>query len=95
MPAYVILDVKINDNARYEEYKRQAAPTVEMFGGKYLARGGRTEILEGNWSPSRLVILQFPSIDQARSWLNSPIYTEAKRIRHEAADSNMIVVEGV
>jgi uncharacterized protein (DUF1330 family) len=95
MPAYVILDVKINDNARYEEYKRQAAPTVEMFGGKYLARGGRTEILEGNWSPSRLVILQFPTVEQAKGWLNSPLYTEAKRIRHKAAFSNMIVVEGV
>jgi uncharacterized protein (DUF1330 family) len=94
MPAYVIMDVRISDNARYEEYKRQAGPTVEMFGGKYLARGGRLETLEGTWKPSRLVILEFPSIEQAKSWLNSPLYGEAKRIRQKAAVSNMVVIEG-
>ncbi len=95
MTAYVIFDIKVKDPARYEEYKRQATPTVEMFGGKYIARGGRTEILEGNWSPSRLVILEFPSIEQARNWLNSPVYGEVKKIRHKTAVSNMVVVEGL
>ena len=95
MPAYVIFDIKVNNPTQYEEYKRQATPTVEMFGGKYLARGGRTDVLEGSWSPSRLVILQFPTIEQARGWLSSPLYTEAKRIRHKAAVSNVVVTEGV
>lgn len=95
MTAYVIVDIKVNDPARYEEYKRQALPTVEMFGGKYIARGGRTEVLEGSWRPNRLVILQFPSIEQAKSWLNSPLYSEVKKIRHKTAVSNMVVVEGL
>lgn len=95
MPAFVIFDIKVNNPTEYEEYKRQATPTVEMFGGKYLARGGKTERLEGSWSPSRLVILQFPNIAQAKSWLNSPLYNEAKRIRHKAAISNVVVTEGL
>lgn len=95
MTAYVIVDVKVNDSARYEEYKRQSTPTVEMYGGRFLARGGRVEVLEGNWSPSRLVIIQFPTLEQAKSWLNSPVYSEAKKIRHKTAVSKMIVVEGV
>lgn len=95
MTAYVIVDITVTDPVRYEEYKNQAAPTVALYGGKYIARGGRTETLEGDWSPSRLVILQFESIDQARKWLNSPEYSEIKRIRHETAVSQMVVIEGV
>lgn len=95
MTAYVIVDIKVNDPVRYEEYKRLAAPTVEMYGGRYIARGGRTEVLEGDWSPSRLVILEFDTIEQAKNWLNSPVYGEAKQIRHSTAVSNMVVVEGV
>jgi uncharacterized protein (DUF1330 family) len=95
MTAYVIVEINVTDPVRYEEYKNQAAPTVALYGGKYIARGGRTETLEGDWSPSRLVILQFESIDQARKWLNSPEYSEIKRIRHETAVSQMVVIEGV
>jgi len=95
MTAYVIVDIKVNDPARYEEYKRLASPTVQMYGGRYIARGGRTEVLEGNWNPSRLVILEFPSIEKARDWLNSPVYGEAKKIRHKTAVSKMVVVEGI
>ena len=95
MTAYVVFDIKVTDPSRYEEYKRQATPTVEMFGGKYIARGGRTEVLEGTWSPSRLVILQFPSIEQAKNWLNSPLYGEVKKIRHKSAVANVVVVEGL
>ena len=95
MTAYVIVDINVTDPVRYEEYKNQAAPTVALYGGKYIARGGRTETLEGDWSPSRLVVLQFESIDQARKWVNSPEYSEIKRIRHETAVSQMVVIEGV
>ena len=95
MTASVIVDVKVNDPVRYAEYKDQAEPTVKQYGGKYIARGGRTETLEGDWSPSRLVILQFDSIEQAKQWLNSPEYGEAKKIRHETADSKMVVIEGL
>jgi uncharacterized protein (DUF1330 family) len=95
MTAYVIVDIDVHDPAHYEEYKRLAAPTIELYGGKYLARGGKTEILEGDWSPNRLVILQFDSVDQAKTWLNSPEYSEAKRIRHDTATSNMVLIEGL
>ena len=95
MTAFVIVDINVTDPVRYEEYKKLAAPTVELYGGKYLARGGRTETLEGDWSPGRLVILQFDSVDQAKSWVNSPEYSGPRKIRHETATSTMIVTEGV
>ena len=95
MTAYVIVDINVTDPVRYEDYKSLAAPTVELYGGKYIARGGKTETLEGDWSPTRLVILQFDNSDQAKSWLNSSEYSEARSLRHETAISNMVVIEGV
>lgn len=95
MTAYVIVDINVKDPVLYEDYKKLAAPTVELYGGKYIARGGKTETLEGNWSPTRLVILQFDSIEQAKAWLNSTEYSEVKKIRHQTAISNMVVIEGV
>src|SRR5215208_8384026 len=95
MTAYVIVDIQVTDPVRYEDYKNLAAPTVELYGGKYIARGGKTETLEGDWSPTRLVILQFDSLEQARTWLNSTEYSEARRLRHQTATSNMVVIEGV
>lgn len=95
MTAYVIVDINVTDPVRYEDYKQLAAPTVELFGGRYIARGGRTETLEGNWSPTRLVILQFAGMEQAKNWLNSPEYSEARNLRHQTANSQMVVIEGV
>jgi uncharacterized protein (DUF1330 family) len=95
MTAYVIVDINVTDPVRYEDYKRLAAPTVELYGGKYIARGGKSETLEGDWSPTRLVILQFDTSEQAKSWLNSTEYSEARALRHATAISNMVVIEGV
>jgi uncharacterized protein (DUF1330 family) len=95
MTAYVIIDMNITEPLRYEEYKTLAGPTLELYGGKYLAHGGMTEILEGSWAPGHLVILQFDSVEQAKDWLNSTEYHEPRRLRHEAAVSNMVVIEGV
>jgi uncharacterized protein (DUF1330 family) len=95
MTAYVIVDINVTDPVRYEDYKKLAAPTVELYGGKYIARGGKTEVLEGAWSPSRLVILQFESLEQAKKWLNSAEYAGPRDLRHQTAISNMVVVEGV
>jgi uncharacterized protein (DUF1330 family) len=95
MTAYVIFDIDIKDPATYKEYVALAPATVEAYGGRCLARGGRTETLEGEWTPKRLVILQFESVERAKQWLDSPEYTVVKRLRHQAADSNMIVTEGV
>ena len=95
MTAYVILDVEVTDPTRYAEYRDLATPTVVKYGGKYIARGGKVENLEGDWSPSRVVIIQFESIEQARNWMNSPEYSPAKEIRHQASSTRSIVVEGL
>jgi uncharacterized protein (DUF1330 family) len=95
MTAYVIVDINVTDPIGYEEYKKLAPPAVALYGGKYIARGGKTETLEGDWSPSRLVILQFESSEQAKKWLHSPEYSEARKMRHQTANSNMVVIEGL
>ena len=95
MTAYVIVDVEVTDLVGYEDYKRLAAPTVTLYGGKYIARGGKNEVLEGDWIPNRLVILEFETSERAKAWLNSPEYAEARPLRHKYANSNMVVVDGV
>ena len=95
MPAYVINDMVVTDPVLFEEYKKLSPPTVAQYGGRFLARGGRTDTLEGDWSPKRLVIIEFPSVAQARAWVDSPEYAPAKRLRQITTISNLIVVEGV
>lgn len=95
MTAYVIVDIDVHDPVGYEEYKKLAPAAVELYGGKYIARGGKTETLEGDWSPSRLVILLFENSEQAKKWLNSDEYREARAMRHRTANSQMVVIEGV
>ena len=95
MSAYVIADITVNDLERYEEYKRLAPPAIAAYGGKYLARGGKSELLEGNWEPGRVVILEFESIEKAKKFINSPEYSEARALRHKTASSDMIVVESL
>ena len=95
MPAYVILDITITNPKLFEEYKQLAPATIEAYGGKYVARGGTAESLEGDWMPNRIVILEFASVDKAKAWMNSPEYREARAMRHLAATSRTIVVEGL
>jgi uncharacterized protein (DUF1330 family) len=95
MTAYVIVDIEVHDPEGYEEYKKLAPAAVELYGGQYIARGGKTETLEGDWSPSRLVILQFENSEQAKKWLNSEEYREARAMRHRTANSQMVVIDGV
>ena len=95
MTAYVIVDINVTDPVRYEEYKKLAPPIVEMYGGKYIARGGKTEILEGDWSPTRLVILQFEDLEQAKNWHDSLEYSGPRSLRQASTISKMVVIEGV
>ena len=95
MSAYVIVDITVTDPERYEDYKKLAPPAIAAYGGKYVVRGGKSEKLEGNWEPNRIVILQFESTEKAKEFINSPEYREAHALRHETASSNMIVVEGL
>lgn len=95
MPAYVIVEVSIHDPQEYEAYKKLTLATLAAYNGKFIVRGGRTETLEGQWDPERFVILEFPTVEKAKAWWGSDIYTEAKTIRQRAATTKMIVVEGV
>lgn len=95
MSAYVIVDIDVTDPEGYKEYVTLAPATVTMYGGRYLARGGPNETLEGNWHAKRLVILEFENSAKAKAWLNSPEYAPVRALRHKYAKTNMVVVEGV
>jgi uncharacterized protein (DUF1330 family) len=95
MTAYVILDIEVIDSDGYAKYKELAPPSIPLYGGKYIARGGKTEALEGDWQPNRLVILEFPSVDLAKTWLNSPEYASARALRHKYAHTQAVVIEGL
>lgn len=94
MTVYMIVDIEIIDPEGYKEYVKLAPEAVKLYSGKYIARGGANETLEGDWQAKRLVILEFPSTEQAKNWLNSPEYAPARALRHQYAQSNMVVVEG-
>lgn len=95
MTAYVIVDIEVTDPEGYKEYVNMAPEAVKLYGGKYIARGGYNETLEGDWQAKRLVILEFPSVEQAKNWLNSPEYAPARNLRHQYARTNMVVVDGL
>ena len=95
MSAYVIANVTVKDPVRYEDYRRLVTPTVAKYGGRFIARGGKVEVLEGEWQPNRLVLLEFPSMDQARAWWSSPEYNEAKLIRQATSEGTLLILEGV
>jgi uncharacterized protein (DUF1330 family) len=94
MPAYIIVEVSIHDPKGYEDYKKLTPASIAAFGGKFLVRGGKTETLEGDWTPERIVVAEFPDVETAKKWWNSPEYEPAKKIRHSTAKTKMIVVEG-
>jgi uncharacterized protein (DUF1330 family) len=95
MPAYVIANVDVKDPARYEEYRKMVLPTIQAFGGRFLARGGNIDSLEGPWHPNRIVIVEFPSVERAKAWWSSPEYAPAKALRQQTSDGSLIVIEGV
>jgi uncharacterized protein (DUF1330 family) len=94
MPAYVIVEVEIHDKKEYEEYKSLTPAAIAAFNGKFIVRGGKTLTLEGNWNPERIVVLEFPTVERAKEWWNSELYSRAKVIRQRAAKTKMIIVEG-
>ena len=94
MAAYVIVEIDVVDPVGYEEYKKLAGATVLKYGGKYIMRGGDTEVLEGNWKPKRIVVLEFESMQRAKDWLNCEEYSEPRKMRHRTAKTNMLLVDG-
>jgi uncharacterized protein (DUF1330 family) len=94
MPAYIAVDITIDDPQTYDRYKLLAPPSIAKYGGRYLVRGGTTTTLEGNWSPTRLVILEFPDAGAAHRWWSSPEYAEAKTLRQSCARTQMVLLDG-
>ena len=95
MAAYLISNIEVTDAATYEEYKKGVAATIAAYGGRSLARPGATmEVLEGDWVPKRLVILEFPSVERANAWYDSPEYAPAKALRQATSTADLIIVEG-
>ena len=95
MPAYLIVETDIQDPEQYERYKAVAPAAVEAGGGRYLARGGEHTVLEGDWQPTRLVVLEFESLEAAKRFYESERYQEAKKLREGAARLRMVAVEGL
>jgi uncharacterized protein (DUF1330 family) len=95
MAAYVVVQVDVKDPVRYDDYKKMVPPSIEKFGGRFLVRGGKTHTMEGSWSPKRFVLVEFPSVEQARAWWASPEYAEAKALRQATSDSQLIIAEGL
>ena len=95
MPAYVVVNIVVHDPQRYEEYKALAPASIAAHGGRYLARGGAAEALEGEYRPRRFVILEFPTVERARTWWACEEYSRAKALRQASATTDMILVEGL
>ena len=95
MAAYVISDVEILDDALIKEYRLLAQESIAKHGGRYLARGGRVEPVEGGWTPKAIVIVEFPDMARAKAWYQSAEYAEALKVRARALDRRLIFVEGI
>ena len=95
MAAYIVLNIDVTNPGQYAEYAKVAGATVERYGGRYLVRGGKAGRLEGSVEPKRLVVLEFPSLERANAWWESPEYREPKAIRQRASITDGVIVEGV
>lgn len=95
MPAYCIAEVDVTDPQGFAEYSAGVPATIAQYGGRYLARGGRVQSVEGDWEPKRLVIVEFASAEQALAWYNSPEYSAIRPIRERTATTRFIIVEGM
>ena len=95
MPAYVIVETDIHDPEQYEQYKAASPAAVAGGGGRFVVRGGELAVLEGDWQPTRLVVLEFEDLDTVKRWYESPEYQAAKKLREGAADLRIVAVQGI
>jgi len=95
MTAYLISDISMRDADAFQIYRTRAAASIAAYGGRYRARGGAIETLEGVWTPRNIVIVEFPTIGQARAWYRSPEYAFALEVRDDALSRNLILVDGI
>ena len=95
MAGYIVVDITaVQDPDAYAEYRASVSPQLESAGGQYLVRGGNVQVLEGEWTPGRLVIVRFKSVEEARRWWEAPEYATLKRLRQRSTLTNMLLVEG-
>jgi uncharacterized protein (DUF1330 family) len=94
MAAYLIVDIDVKNAAGYDEYRRQVPPTVAKYGGRFIVRGGASEVLEGNWAPKRVVVVEFPTMEALKRWYNSPEYMPLIALRQSHSSGDVIAVEG-
>ncbi len=95
MAAYFIGDIVVTDPEGIKEYQRRVSASLELYGGKFLVRGGTFEVLEGDWHPHRLILLEFESVEQAKRWYNSAEYAAVIGIRHRTANTDFVLVQGL
>lgn len=95
MAAYALVNVEITDTAGFAEYRKLVPASIAAFGGRFLTRGGAMEVLEGEWAPKRLVILEFPDIATIKAWYQSPEYQQLLEIRKRTATSDFVIIDGV
>jgi uncharacterized protein (DUF1330 family) len=94
MTAYIIADVNVQNAEEFEAYRKLVPPTLAPYGGRFIIRGGKIEALEGDWTPTRVVVLEFPDFNRAKDWWASQEYLEPKRMRQRAALTNLLVIDG-
>jgi uncharacterized protein (DUF1330 family) len=92
---YAIVRVRISDEDRYADYRAGTLDSLEPYEGRFIVRGGATEVVEGSWDVDRTVVIEFPSIEQARAWYHGDGYQQLASIRREASTADFVLVEGV
>jgi uncharacterized protein (DUF1330 family) len=95
MPAYVFANIEVTDPLLYEEYRKGVPATITQYDGRYVARGGAAEGLEGGYAPKRVVILEFPSVERAKAWWDSPEYRPLRALRQRASRGDLLLIEGL
>ena len=95
MAAYLVVDIDVTDPAQFEEYKKLAPAAIAKYGGRYIIRGGAYEVIEGNWKPQRVTVVEFDSMEKGKAFYNSPEYQKAVKARAGAANMKMLLVQGV
>lgn len=94
MAAYALVNVEITDSVGFAEYRKLVPATIAAFGGRYLTRGGATEVLEGEWMPNRLVILEFPDVATIKAWYHSSEYRQLLEVRKRASKADFVIIDG-
>lgn len=95
MPAYALVNIDVQDPKAYEEYRSRSLATVQKFGGRFIVRGGKWEVKEGDWQPKRVIVLEFPDMDTMRRWYDSADYQAIIPYRSGCAKTDMVFVEGL